>query len=298
MAFPKDGFNVVADIVPDVQNFGVERGSEVARSLRAKLDRAGNGQSGNRFAVTLIDGSCKYEEMIVSTISRALNGIPLVGGSAGDDLTWAGTTLLYNGHVYRGAALLLLVESHYPISTFNHDHFAPTETKLVVTRSCAENRTVLELNAEPAALEYATSVGVNPGCLAPMSFAANPVVVRIGGKYYCRSIQRVNPGGSLSFFCAIDDGIVLTVARPRDMVASIAVELERIDEEVGGLDLVLGFECVLRRLEAESRQVKHHLVDLYRRYGVVGFHTYGEQYNSMHLNHTFTGVAIGQQRTR
>ena len=33
--------------------------------------------------------------------------------------------------------------------------------------------------------------------------------------------------------------------------------------------------------------------DLYRRYNVVGFETYGEQYRSMHLNQTFTGLAIG-----
>jgi len=26
---------------------------------------------------------------------------------------------------------------------------------------------------------------------------------------------------------------------------------------------------------------------------VIGFNTYGEQFNGMHLNQTFTGVAIG-----
>jgi hypothetical protein len=154
---------------------------------------------------------------------------------------------------------------------------------------------VFELNAEPAALEYARSVGVEPSSLAPMSFAAHPVIVRIGGDYYCRSIQRVNPDNSLSFFCAIDDGVVLTVAEPKDMVKSMAAELERLDAAIGGVDLVLGFECVLRRLDAENRQVKHMISDLYQRYHVAGFHTYGEQFNAMHLNQTFTGVAIGHQ---
>ena len=31
-----------------------------------------------------------------------------------------------------------------------------------------------------------------------------------------------------------------------------------------------------------------------RRFGVVGFHTYGEQYNAMHLNQTLTGIAFGR----
>jgi len=29
-----------------------------------------------------------------------------------------------------------------------------------------------------------------------------------------------------------------------------------------------------------------------RRHGVVGFSTYGEQLNAMHVNHTMTGVAL------
>jgi hypothetical protein len=295
VAFPKKDFNFFSGVIPDVRSLTMERGIEAVRSLRVGLDRLGGGCYANRFAVSLIDGLSKCEEITVSAIAWALDDIPLVGGSAGDDLTLTGTSLLYNGRVCHDAALLLLVETNHPVQTFNHDHFEPTATKLVVTASDPESRTVFELNAEPAALEYASAVGVEPSSLAPMSFAAHPVIVRIGGDYYCRSIQRVNPDDSLSFFCAIDDGVVLTVAQPRDMVASMAMELERIDEAVGGVDLVLGFECVLRRLDAENRQVKHNISDLYRRYHVAGFHTYGEQYNSMHLNQTFTGVAIGHQ---
>ncbi len=294
VAFPKKGFNAVSGLIPDVHHLSVERGTEAGRNLRAKLDRLG-GHYPNRFAVSLIDGLSKCEEVIVSAIAWAFDGIPLVGGSAGDDLALAGTSLLHDGQVHRDAALLVLFETENPVSIFNHDHFGPTATKLVVTASDPESRTVFELNAEPAALEYAHSVGIEPSSLAPMSFAAHPVIVRVGGDHYCRSIQRVNPDGSLSFFCAIDDGVVLTVAEPRDMVAAIAMELERIDEKIGGVDFVLGFECVLRRLEAETRQIKRNITDLYRRYHVAGFHTYGEQYNAMHLNQTFTGVAIGHR---
>lgn len=295
VAFPKEGFSFVSGIIPDVRGLTVERGTEAVRALRAGLDRLGRDPHANRFAVSLIDGLSKCEEMIVSAIAWALDDIPLVGGSAGDDLALTATSLIHDGRVYHDAALLLLVETKYPVRSFNHDHFEPTGTKLVVTASDTESRTVYELNAEPAAQEYASSVGLEPSSLVPMSFAAHPVIVRVGGDYYCRSIQRVNPDGSLSFFCAIDDGLVLTVAEPKDMLKSMATELERLDAAIGGVDLVLGFECVLRRLDAENRQIKHKISDLYRRYHVAGFHTYGEQYNAMHLNQTFTGIAIGHQ---
>jgi len=35
---------------------------------------------------------------------------------------------------------------------------------------------------------------------------------------------------------------------------------------------------------------------LYMEHNVIGFSTYGEQINGLHLNHTFTGVAIGYPR--
>ncbi|MCC7250732.1 FIST C-terminal domain-containing protein, partial [Hyphomicrobium sp.] len=95
---------------------------------------------------------------------------------------------------------------------------------------------------------------------------------------------------------AIDEGLVFTVARPKDMLSSTERALAELDRSLGGIDLVLGFDCVLRRLDAENRQIRRQMEDLYRHYGVVGFHTYGEQLNSMHLNQTLTGVAFGSQR--
>jgi hypothetical protein len=106
----------------------------------------------------------------------------------------------------------------------------------------------------------------------------------------------MHPDGSLSFFCAIDEGLVFTVARPTDMLSSTAKALTDISQSLGGIDVVLGFDCVLRRLDAENRQIRRQMEDLYKSYGVVGFHTYGEQFNSMHLNQTLTGVAFGARR--
>jgi hypothetical protein len=89
---------------------------------------------------------------------------------------------------------------------------------------------------------------------------------------------------------------VFTVARPKDMLSSTAKTLEELDTALGGLDFVLGFDCILRRLDAENRQIRRQMEELYQKYNVVGFHTYGEQLNAMHLNQTLTGVAFGASR--
>ena len=132
--------------------------------------------------------------------------------------------------------------------------------------------------------------------LDAFSFAAHPVLVSVGGEHFVRSIQRVNPDGSLSFFCAIDEGLVFTAARRRDPMESLVALFGGIEDELGEVDVYLGFECVLRRLAAEREQMAQPMSKLYRMKRVVGFNTYGEQYTSMHVNQTFTGVAIGRRR--
>jgi hypothetical protein len=103
----------------------------------------------------------------------------------------------------------------------------------------------------------------------------------------------MNPDGSLSFFCAIDVGLVLTVARPTDLAEATEAKLAEVDKLLSGTQLILGFDCILRRLDAENRQMGNRMETIYKRHKIVGFHTYGEQYNAMHLNQTLTGIAFG-----
>lgn len=296
IAFPHEGFRVQSELISDIGRFGVERATDAAHRLKEHLrPQPGRAANSNAFALLLVDGLSNVEETIVAAINWTLGDIPLIGGSAGDSLAFHRTTLIHNGRVAQRAAILMMVESDYPFRVFKTQNFEPTPIKLVVTAADTENRIVYELNAEPAAREYAAAIGLLPDDLGPFSFASYPLVVKVGGDYYCRSIRNMNPDGSLSFFCAIDEGLVFTVARPQDMLRSTAAVLEELDEALGGIDLVVGFDCMLRRLDAETRQIRHQMDALYRKYSVAGFHTYGEQYNAMHLNQTLTGIAFGQR---
>jgi hypothetical protein len=115
--------------------------------------------------------------------------------------------------------------------------------------------------------------------------------VRVGGVYHVRAIQKVNPDNSLTFFCAIDEGLVLTIARSVDVVQDLRNLFERLKAEMGEPDLIIGCD-VLRNVEIEQ-QFKPVVSELFVRNGVIGFCTYGEQFNSMHVKQTFTGIAIG-----
>jgi hypothetical protein len=298
IAFPHAGFRVHSDLIPDIEHFGVERATEAARRLKIQAcPEPGLPNKGNVFALLLVDGLSNVEESIVAAINCSIDDIQLVGGSAGDSLSFDHTALIYNGQVAQHAAILMMVECDVPFSVFKTQNFEPTPIKLVVTAADAENRIVYELNGERASTEYAAAIGLMPNDLGPFSFASYPLVVKVGGDYYCRSIRNMNPDGSLSFFCAIDEGLVFTVARPQDMVRSTESVFNEIESKIGRIDLVVGFDCILRRLDAENRQIRHQLDALYQKHSVAGFHTYGEQYNAMHLNQTLTGIAFGQRTT-
>jgi hypothetical protein len=188
-----------------------------------------------------------------------------------------------------------MFSTNLAIRPFKCNSFAPTSTKLVVTEADIDKRIVRELNAEPAAEEYARIIGVPVGELNAYVFAAHPVIVRVGGDFYARSIQRANPDGSLTCFCAIDEGLVLTAAGRLDTLGVVEQMFKDTERELGEVSAYIGFDCLHRRLDAEQRQIIRELADLYRSHNVVGFNTYGEQFDSMHLNQTFSGVAIGRR---
>ena len=77
------------------------------------------------------------------------------------------------------------------------------------------------------------------------------------------------------------------------MVENLHATFEDLLWELPDPAVVMVCECVLRRLEIEERGLIGPMSDLMCRHRVVGFHTYGEQYNGLHINQTLVGVAIG-----
>lgn len=298
VGFPSDDFTVVTALIDHVDRFEIADSTVIARSLLTRRDRALAARpvpmgEADSFAMLLIDGLSMSEETVVSALHNALIDIPLFGASAGDDLHFEQTFVLHEGAFHPNAAVVALFTTTRPFTVFRTQHFVSSDRKMVVTGADPQRRIVSEINAEPAGPEYARLVGLEGEPLTPMIFASHPVVVRVGGQYHVRSIQKVNDDESLTFFCAIDEGIVLTVAEGVDPVANFDALMEGIEAEVGPPDLVLGCDCILRRLEMEQRQLSATMSKRLSAHRVVGFCAYGEQVNGMHVNQTFTGVAIG-----
>jgi len=108
-----------------------------------------------------------------------------------------------------------------------------------------------------------------------------------------RSIQKVNPDESLTFFCAIEDGLVLRVAKGIDIVENLEQAFSQLLGEIGSPQLVLACDCILRKLEICQSHLKDRVTELFLRNNTIGFNTYGEQFRGLHVNQTLVGIAIG-----
>ena len=290
VGFPRGDFVSSSMLIADLDRYdALSVVDRIAVERVALQDRSRAMESS--FAFMLVDGLSLREDLLSSTISPALRDMPLFGASAGDGADFVRTLVALDGEVRQNAAVLSLLRSRHRMKVFSHDHMAPTEERMVVTEADPERRIVKEINAEPAGREYARIVGKDPAQLDRFIFASHPVVVRIGERHHVRAIQQVNDAGELVFFSAIDEGMVLTVARPRGMADHLqALMLDLSREEVPAN--IIACDCILRRIEAEQSQVARDLSAIMARNRVVGFSTYGEQIGPMHVNQTMTGVAF------
>jgi hypothetical protein len=290
LGFPTSGFASTCLMVENIDNLDPLPLIDRITLERVRLQEL-HPEMTSGFAFLLVDGLSRAEDGLTATISPALRDMPLFGGSAGDGTDFEHTSVALNDKVAQNAAVLTLVRSRYRTQVFSLDHLVPSDSQMVVTGADPGRRIVKTINAEPAAREYARIVGKDPEQLDRLTFASHPVVVRIGGTHHVRAIQQVNSAGELVFFSAIDEGMVLTVAAPQNMV-------EHLRNKMMGLSvkkkpaLILGCDCILRRIEAEQRQITRDLSDVMSSYNVTGFSTYGEQIGALHVNHTMTGVAI------
>lgn len=298
IGFPAADFRMALHCFDDLDHFDPVIGRDAIRRLSASVTEAEQDGSSaahpNRAAIFLVDGLSHREELLAMTVQEALGDTPLVGGSSGDGMLFRETGILVGDRFLKDAAVVAILSSRRPMQAFTANHYLPGGEKMVVTAADPALRVVHQINARPAADEYLRLAGRTGEQLDAAFFAAHPPMVRAGGAYHVRSIQSVNPDGSLTFYCAIDNGIVLSIGEPVDRLSQLEGLFDQLEAGVGAIDHVIGFDCVLNRIDAERRQLQRAVSELYARRGVVGFNTYGEQFRAAHINQTLSGLAIGR----
>lgn len=289
IGFPSEAFTVHPFAIDDARSPGADVFASISRCSQQIRNRGAGA-----FALLLVDGLSLSEEQIAAHCDAALEGIPLFGGSAGDQGDFESTWILSDGTFSTGGAILLLVETGRPFHVFQMQHLRPLDVDLVITAACPEERRVDEMDGIPAADAYAEALGTTASELTPAVYEQHPLAIRIGGVDYIRSIQQIHGDGSMTFYCAIDEGLVVSVNEPEDFVARLRSGLESVLAEVDDPEVILVCECIQRRQFVEDRGLGREVAQVLSQFPIVGFHTYGEQLGGLHLNQTLTGIVIGR----
>lgn len=289
----------------DAVRLGVGVATDVPRSpipkLRAAVQAAAEAlgttcerlDPSRHVGVMLVDGKCGVEEACCIGSAAAAPQIRFVGGSAATDVASPRRPFVWaNGEVMSDAAIIVVLETALPFVAIQSAHLVPTDLKVVVT--LASNRAIGELDGFPAASRLASLVAhlepMNPE-RPQYSFARY-----VGGIPYVRSITGID-GELIHVASAVENGQVLRIMRPGDLIGETTKDLAAAASRVGGMSAFLAFSCIGRHWEAAARGLEHDLGLTYAAYPTVGFQSFGEQSGMMLCNHTLTGLAIGTQAT-
>jgi len=287
-SFPSAEFTLSSAVFTDAQ-------ARDGHSMRAIVADAKSrmGTLPRRFAILFVDGLSGMEEIISQACQSEFGEIPVLGGSSGDDERYSATYVLHEGSFRLGQTAIAAISTTHSIRPFQMRPFFSAGDPLVITEADPRRRVIVEINGHPASHEYARVLGVDPAALTPERFANAPLIARINGVDFARAIRSANADGSLTLYCAIDQGLVLRVGRKTNTYQNRKVIFESLHDALGEVSFIIGFECILNKREILERAELGEIDRLYREGNVFGFTTYGEQYRGLHMNQTFTGVALG-----
>ena len=293
---PAGRFKVADALIEDVARFGLPDARQVVQSLLHRLRRGTDGAWPHLFAMLLVDAEPRCEERLVAAIGTELGGVPLIGGSAGDvyfnPLGQAATRVLHQGRPVRGGAVLCIVAGRDPVLALSHHNFVPGRRRLVVTDADPDRRLVREIDGRSALKVYAGACGLKSVPKDAGVFAPYPLMIKVGGQYFARGMQRIYEDGSIEFACAMEPGLVVTVAQPVDMLERLTGTFDTLTKVLGSPELVIGFDCAARTAYMERRGLTAAVCGLFAKHRVVGFSTLGEQFNTIHVNNSFTCLGV------
>ena len=234
--------------------------------------------------IILVDGLSKSEEKLIDRIGDLTN-ITFIGGSAGDDLQFKATHVFANGKAYTNAAVLALLKPKVGFDIIKTQSFCALDREFTATKVKEADREVIEFNGKPAAVAYAEAIGAAVGD-APKHFMTHPVGLMIQGEPYVRSPQQIKDEGMV-FYCNVKEQMKLSILKSTDIVEDTRKAVEAKKSEIGNIDGIVNFHCILRTLELEDKGQTDAYGKIFSDIPTIGFSTYGEQYIG-HINQTST----------
>lgn len=278
--------NLSVQVIENLSNnFNLDKNIE---SINSKLGDFASLDIDKYYGIILVDGLSGAEENLMDRLGNKTN-INIVGASAGDDLKFKQTNVMHNGKIYTNAAVLAVVESAVNFEIVKTQSFKATDKVLIPTKVNSATREVLEFNNKPAVEAYSEALGVDAE-KASEHFMSHPVGLMAGHEPYVRSPQMITDNGTMKFYCNVAEGMELKILESTDIINDTKKDVEE-KLQSGSINGIINFNCILRTLELESKNLTKEYSELFNNYPTIGFSTYGEEFIG-HINQTATMLVL------
>lgn len=294
-SFSSEKFVFHIQSILDVKNFNTKIANEQIKNISNNLKFNDTLDDSNMFTFLLNDGTSMCEEKITAMLYQAMEEVSIIGGTAGDNFQFT-SALVYADKKFRdNCSCYALIETKLDFDIFQLQHFEPTEDDIIVTRADPSARRVYEIDGENAADLISTLVGKKKENLTSKIYTDYPLLLQIGDQWHVRSMAKVMDDDSIYFACAIDEGIPLTIGRSKGLLDSLKDNVSTIQNNYKNIELTVGCDCAYRELEVDALNIKKEVSAELEKLNFIGFSTFGEQFNSVHVNQTLTCVVIGEK---
>ena len=291
----KDVLETAVDVILEIDRYPLKYLPRVEKALD-KLS-----STDNTICLEFSTAFSMSEELILTTLNSVCSkyNIPVAGGNAGmspEELksgireTYVG----FNGKCYENACVFAFLKSSVnPIKIYDEHFYKPTGIELSITSVDIKNKRILEINNLPAAEGLAKVLKCDIKDI-PEKMNYYQFGKYIDGKVMISSFGKMYEDGSLEFFAHMFNQTKVMLLEPDNLDQIFENTFKKIKSEnpngkIGFLIHCQGRSMFLdqqNRLEDYAKNVGK----LFHFFG--GFSSLGEQYKTLHLNHTMLMVVF------
>jgi len=294
VAFGDNSMEIETVVLEKITKVPLLYRQEIIKKLKKLSYKEMQNTYDNLTGILLADGLSGAEEKVLSVFNSIFDGnLPLIGGSAGDDLKFKETLLAYNGKIFNDSAIFTMIKTKVKIKIYRENIFESQGIDILITKADEKNRKIIEIDNIPAKTRYAQLLGISKSSLDNY-ILQNPIGRKIGDSIYISSIASIE-NENLNMYAQVFENSraeILKEKNPLETQKETIAKIQNDFKEIYGLFCI---NCILRSLEFEKKGILDELSKTLKNtseYG--GFVSYGEQYNKQHLNQTLTLLAMGR----
>ncbi|MDD5086719.1 MAG: FIST N-terminal domain-containing protein [Candidatus Nanoarchaeia archaeon] len=226
------------------------------------------------------------EESIAKGISSIIGRyVPIIGGSAADDMKFEKVYVFKDGKVCVDSVVTMVVASDIHLGISLEHGYKPTTKSFIVTK--VKDRIIYELNGKPAVKEFCKAAGINEAEFRkqPLAFSDKYILgVPDGTGNFFSMVTGAVVNNAIQIATSLEKNSMLALmsAKPNDLLdaARDSVKYAIQDSSSKKVAAVLMFDCSIRWLNL-GKNVSKEIEMVKKQVGkdvpIVGFYTFGEQ---------------------